>query len=276
VGLTAFPEGALDDDGDVVVVPGDVPLLRQRTLGALVDRHRESRAAATLVTSVLDEPHGWDRVVRGKNETVLRVIDQDEIEVDHAQVTEVATAVHCFRLGVLPAALRRIRPGGARREYPLSGIYEVLHDAGYGIETFAVEDHMEVVGVNDRSQLAIAEAELRRRINERWMKRGVTMWDPARTYVDSTVRFGRDVVLLPGVVLQGDTFIGRGSEVGPDSRLVDTYVGEQVTFAHSVANQASIGDNAVVGPFAVLGAGAQVPDYGKAGPLGFVSSDLPD
>jgi bifunctional UDP-N-acetylglucosamine pyrophosphorylase/glucosamine-1-phosphate N-acetyltransferase len=130
-----------------------------------------------------------------------------------------------------------------------------------------VDDTMEVAGVNDRAQLAVAEAELRDRINERWMRRGVTMWDPERTYIDSDVQLSPDVVLLPGVILQGECRVAEHAEIGPNCHLVDTLVGEGARIAHSVTRRAEIGGEAKVGPFAVLGEGEVVPAGGAVGPV---------
>ena len=185
VGLTALPDGLVDADGDVVVLPGDTPLVRPPTLAALVRHHRNTGAAATLLTAVLPDPTGYDRVVRGKNDAVVRVVEAADVRADDAFVDEVATTIHCFRHTVLAPALRRLRPVVRTGEHCLTGIYAVLHDAGYGVETLVVGDPMEAAGVNDRAQLAVADAELRDRINERWMRRGVTMWDPENTYIDA-------------------------------------------------------------------------------------------
>jgi len=258
VGLTALPAELADADGDVVVVPGDTPLVRPPTLAALVRHHRRTGAAATLLTAVLPDPGGYDRVVRARDGTVARVVEGAEADGDEQAVNEVATPIHCFRHSVLPAALRRLPAAGPGGEHPLSGVYAVLHDAGYPVTTFVVADPMEAAGVNDRAQLAVAEAELRDRINERWMRRGVTMWDPERTYVDASVRLEPDVVLLPGVVLQGDCTVRAGAEVGPNCHLVDTVVGERAVVEASTAVRAEIGPDASVGPFAVLEAGAVV------------------
>jgi bifunctional UDP-N-acetylglucosamine pyrophosphorylase/glucosamine-1-phosphate N-acetyltransferase len=126
---------------------------------------------------------------------------------------------------------------------------------------------MEAAGVNDRAQLAVAEAELRDRINERWMRRGVTMWDPERTYVDASVQLEPDVVLLPGVVLQGDCRVGAGAEVGPDCHLVDTVVGRGAMVTKSTAVRAHIGDHARVGPFVSLDPGAEVVSGAQVEPF---------
>jgi bifunctional UDP-N-acetylglucosamine pyrophosphorylase / glucosamine-1-phosphate N-acetyltransferase len=267
VGLTALPEAAFDGGGDVVVLPGDAPLVRAATLAALVRHHRASDAAATLLTARLEDPDGYDRVVRGRDDGVVGVVENGEVSGAGQDADEVATAIHCFRQGVLAPALRRLRPLGPDGEHSLSGVYAVLHDAGYRVESLLLADPMEAAEINDRAQLAVAEAELRDRINERWMRRGVTMWDPERTYVDASVVLAPDVVLLPGVLLQGGTVVEAGAEIGPDCRVVDSEVGEGAVVTVSSATRATVGDHARVGPFAVLGPGAVVAPSQVVGPF---------
>ena len=245
VALTAFPHTLADSEGDLIVLPGDTPLVRPPTLAALVRHHRAADAAATLLTARVQDPNGRDRVIRGRNDQVVGVLDENEFEPDAAagadDLDEVATAVACYRHGVLSAALRRLQPVGPRREHSLNGMPGVLHDAGYIVTALVLDDPMEAAGVNDRAQLAVAEAELRDRINERWMRGGVTMWDPERTYVDTSVELEPDAVLLPGVILQGRSKVMAGAEIGPDCRLVDTVVGEGAVVISSVADRAEIG-----------------------------------
>jgi bifunctional UDP-N-acetylglucosamine pyrophosphorylase/glucosamine-1-phosphate N-acetyltransferase len=267
VGLTSLPDTEFDGEGDVVVLPGDAPLVRPPTLAALVRHHRTADAAATLLTARVPDPTGYDRVVRGRDDQVVAVVEEGEVTEAERDVDEVATTIHCFRHGVLAPALRRLRPLGRNGEHSLTGIYGVLHDAGYRVESLVLADPMEAAGVNDRAQLAVAEAELRDRINERWMRRGVTMWDPERTYVDATVQLSADVVLLPGVILQGDTVVERGAEIGPDCHLVDSRVGEGATLSTTTAVRAGVGDHARVGPFAVLGPGVVVEAGAVVGPF---------
>jgi bifunctional UDP-N-acetylglucosamine pyrophosphorylase/glucosamine-1-phosphate N-acetyltransferase len=163
---------------------------------------------------------------------------------------------------VLAPSLRRLSPANAQGEYYLTDVVEVLYEAGHRVGSVVVEDTMEVAGVNDRAQLAVAEAELRDRINERWMRRGVTMWDPVTTYIDVDVTLATDVVLLPGVILQGACVVGEHAELGPDTRLVDTTVGEGAVITSSVCRRSVVGPDARVGPFAVLDEGAEVPAGG--------------
>jgi bifunctional UDP-N-acetylglucosamine pyrophosphorylase/glucosamine-1-phosphate N-acetyltransferase len=276
VGLTGLPESLADADGDVVVLPGDTPLVRSPTIATLVRHHRATGAAATLLTARLEDPRGYDRVVRGKEDAVEYVAEASEVSGEALYIDEIATPIHVFRHSVIAPALRRLRPTGPTGEHTLSDVYEVLHDAGYGVESLLVADPMEAAGVNDRAQLAIAEAELRFRINERWMRRGVTMWDPEQTYVDASVRLEGDVVLLPGVVLQGDCVVGRGAEVGPACHLVDTFVGEGAKVANTNAVHAEVGEGAQVGPFAVLGPGTQVAPGAVVPPFSHLEAESED
>jgi bifunctional UDP-N-acetylglucosamine pyrophosphorylase/glucosamine-1-phosphate N-acetyltransferase len=258
VALTGLPTDD-DDDADVVVLPGDTPLLRATTLAELVHEHRSSDAAATLLTAVLGDPSGYGRVVRGRDDAVARVVEHVDATDEERAVDEINTSIYCFRRSVLAPSLRRLSPANIQGEYYLTDVIEVLYEAGHRVTTLIVEDTMEVAGVNDRAQLAVAEAELRDRINERWMRSGVTMWDPQTTYIDVDVQLEGDVVLLPGVVLQGRCRIGAHAEIGPNTRLVETSVGEGAVVEASVCRRSHIGADARVGPFCVLAEGSEVP-----------------
>ncbi|MDA8294939.1 MAG: NTP transferase domain-containing protein [Actinomycetota bacterium] len=268
VALTGLPTEMDDDDGDVVVLPGDTPLLRPATLASLVHHHRRTEAAATLLTAVLPDPTGYGRVVRGRDDAIARIVEHGDATAEEREVDEVNTSIYCFRRSVLAPALRRLSPANAQGEYYLTDVVEVLYEAGHRVEAVAVEDTMEVAGVNDRAQLAVAEAELRDRINERWMRRGVTMWDPEHTYIDAETVLGTDVVLLPGVILQGACRIDDHAEIGPNTHLVDTEVGEGAVVTSSVCRRCAIGTDARVGPFAVLDEGSKVPPGGTVPPGG--------
>ena len=275
VALTGFGNEEDLEDGDIVVLPGDTPLLRPPTLAALVRAHRQSGAAASVLTAVIDDPTGYGRIVRGKDDRVLRIVEHADAEPDELVIHEVNTSIYCFRRGVLAPALRRLSPENAQGEYYLSDIVEVLADAGYPVISMVAGDAMETAGVNDRAQLAVAEAELRARTNERWMRRGVTMVDPEHTYIDAGVELAPDVTLFPGTILRGATVVGSGAEIGPYSHLVDTVVGERAVVDYTVARQATIGDDARVGPFASLEPGAVVPEGAVTGPHSRTRDDLP-
>ncbi|MFI5044756.1 MAG: bifunctional N-acetylglucosamine-1-phosphate uridyltransferase/glucosamine-1-phosphate acetyltransferase, partial [Acidimicrobiales bacterium] len=245
VGLVGL--GDDDDESDVLVMIGDAPLLRSETVAGLVAHHRETGAAATLLTARMADPTGYGRVVRGSDGSVRRVVEQGEATAEELEIDEVNTSIYCFRQSLLAPALRRVQPDNSQGEYYLTDVVAVLATAGHRVEAVMAADAAETQGVNDRIQLAVAEAELRRRTNDRLLRSGVTMLDPSSVFVDTTVTVGRDVTLFPGVILQGATSIGDGTEIGPNTRLVDCVVGLDCTIEQTTARTATIGDRAVVG-----------------------------
>lgn len=267
VGLTGLRDEPLDDDGDVLVLPGDMPLLRPSTIAALVEAHRRTGAAATVLSAVVENAAGYGRVIRGEDGRVLRIVEQADADVEEAEVREINTAVYCFRRSLLSPALRRITPQNAQGEYYLTDVVSVLRDAGHLVGALIVEDPSEAEGINDRVQLATAEAELRRRTNLGWMRAGVTLVDPATTYIDATVELGTDVTIFPDTILQGRTVIGSGSEIGPGTRLVDCRVGSRSVVEQSNGRGADIGDDATVGPWAALGPDARIASGTATGPF---------
>ena len=269
VGLTGLSDDHdLDDDDDVLVLPGDTPLLRAETLADLVEEHRLSGAACTVLTAVVDDPTGYGRVVRSERDgRVERIVEQADATSAELAIDEINTSIYCFRRSLLVPALRLISPENVQGEYYLTDVVAVLADAGHKVITVVAGDPAETQGVNDREQLALAEAELRRRTNLAWLKQGVTMVDPAATYIDTTVRLAPDVTIFPGAILRGRTVVGPGAEIGPDCRLVDCTVGERVWLERVVAELAEIGDDARVGPFAVLEPGARIAPGERTGPF---------
>lgn len=264
VALTAFPDDDLDD-GDVVVLPGDTPLLRPETISTLVREHRSSGAACTVLTAEAPDATGYGRIVRGKDDSIVRIVEERDCTPEEREITEWNTSIYCFRRSVLAPALRRLTPDNSQGEYYLTDVVEVLADAGYAVVPVLIADHDDAQGINDRRQLAIAEAELRRRTNERWLRLGVTFLDPERSYIDATVQLAEDVTIFPGTLLQGETVIGEGAEIGPDTHLVDCRIGASAVVRQSVGRQAEVGAGAQVGPFAVLEPGSHVSPGARTG-----------
>ncbi len=266
VALTAFPDGDVDGE-DLLVLPGDTPLLRGHTLAALVHEHRSADAVAAVLTARVPDPRGYGRVVRDKAGRVAAVVEEADATGEERLIDEVNTSVYCFRQGLLAPALRRLNPENAQGEYYLTDVLGVLHRAGYPVVSLTVDDPMEAAGVNDRAQLAAVEAEMRARTNRRWMRQGVSMVDPDHTYVDVSVELAPDVALLPGTHLNGSTRVGGGAQIGPDTRLVDCVVGEGAVVERTEAHQSEIGADARVGPFAALAPGSRVAPATVTGPF---------
>lgn len=265
VALTGFESGADLLEGDLVVLPGDTPLVRPATLAALVRAHRAADAAVTLLTTVLSNASGYGRIVRSTSGDVERIVEEADASDEEREITEVATSIYCFRHSVLAPTLRRLMPDNASGEYYLTDAIAVLEQAGYKVASLQAPEPVEAAGVNDRAQLAAAEAVVRERINERWMRRGVTMVNPEDTYVDASVTLSEEVVLLPGVILEGSTRVHPGAVIGPNCHLVDCEIGVGARVEQSVASQAMIGENAVVGPFAFLEMGTRVVAGARVG-----------
>jgi bifunctional UDP-N-acetylglucosamine pyrophosphorylase/glucosamine-1-phosphate N-acetyltransferase len=215
----------------------------------------------------MEDPTGYGRLLRAKDGRVARVVEERDASLEQRAITEVNTGVYAFRRDLLGPALRRITPANTQGEYYLTDVVDVLYEAGHRVDTFPISEPDEAQGVNDRVQLAQAEAELRRRTARRWMLAGVSMLDPDRTAIDATVVLERDVTLYPGTMLQGHTVVGAGAEIGPDTRLVNCVVGPGAVVENSVGHDAAIGAGARVGPFAVLEAGASVGEGVTTGPF---------
>jgi bifunctional UDP-N-acetylglucosamine pyrophosphorylase/glucosamine-1-phosphate N-acetyltransferase len=247
-----------DLDDDLIVVAGDVPLLRAETLARLATEHRRTDAAASLLTARVPDPTGYGRIVRDDQGRVDRIVEQADADADELAIDEVNPSIYCYRRGLLAPALRRLSPENAQGEYYLTDVVAVLRRAGHVVLAVEAEDPTDAFGVHDRAQLAEAEAELRARINHRWMREGVGMTDPARTYLDTTVQLAPDVQLLPGTILSGRTVVGRGAVIGPDTQLVDTVVGEDAIVRQTVARDSEIGDGATVGPYVSLRPGTRL------------------
>ena len=251
--------------GDVLILPGDSPLLTTETLKALVEHHRTTRAAATVLTAELDDPSGYGRIIRSAAGSVERIVEHVDATAEERRTKEVNTSVWVFDRDALRAALTKIDRANAQQELYLTDVVAVLHDKGEPVEAFTLADATEALGANSRVELADIAALMRRRINVRHMLEGVTIVDPATTFVDAGVTIGADTVLHPLTHLHGQTTIGKGCEIGPNVRLVDTQVGDGATIINAVAKEAVVGPHAQVGPFTYLRPGTVLGEGSKAG-----------
>ncbi len=258
VALGAIVEAIGDTDGDVLIVPGDAPLLKASSVARLLEVHRDRQSALTVLSARLDDPTGYGRVIHAKDGTLERIVEERDARESERAINEVNTSIMVVRQSLLGPALRRIGRHNAQQEYYLTDLVQELHDMGHVVASWQLDDANEALGINDRRQLAQAERVLRARINERWMSRGVTMWDPSQTYVDADVELAPEVTLLPGTILTGHCVIARGATIGPNAYLSDTEVGEGATLATVEATHARVGADANVGSFVVLAPGAEV------------------
>ncbi|HEY3752219.1 MAG TPA: bifunctional UDP-N-acetylglucosamine diphosphorylase/glucosamine-1-phosphate N-acetyltransferase GlmU [Pseudonocardiaceae bacterium] len=260
--LAELPAGI---GGTVVVSYGDVPLLETDTLRALLAEHAAAGYSATVLTSVVDNPTGYGRIVRGVDGLVTGIVEQADATPEQQAITEINSGVYAFDAVVLADALARLSTDNAQGELYLTDVLGIAREAGRTVGALACHDTWQVEGVNDRVQLAGLGVELNRRLVRRWMRSGVTVIDPATTWLDVDVELARDVVLEPGVQLHGTTTVGEGATVGPDTTLTDVTIGAGASVVRTHGSGAWIGPGAGVGPFAYLRPGTRLGEKGKIG-----------
>jgi len=251
--------------GTIVVTYADVPLLDTDTLQALLAGHEDRGAAVTVLTTDLSDPTGYGRVLRGNDGEVLGIVEHKDATTEQLAVSEVNSGVYAFDAAVLRTALGRLTTDNAQGELYLTDVLRDARADGHPVGALTTTDEWLVAGVNDKVQLAQLGAELNRRVLQRWMRAGVTVIDPATTWVDVTVELAPDVILRPGVQLHGETRVSAGAEIGPDSTLTDVIVGADATVIRTHGSGAVIGAGATVGPFAYLRRGTVLGDGGKIG-----------
>ncbi len=262
VALKALPPGG----GDVLVLNGDTPLVTAETLRRLVKKHRASGGPVTLAVATLDDPHGYGRLSRDAAGRVAAVAEQKSLGRKAADCREINPGFYVFDLPFLRRELPRLAPDPVSGEYYLTELVAVAHRSGNPAATVELGHPAEAQGVNSRRQLAEAGAILRRRILDRLMDDGVTVVDPAATYVDAGVKVGRDTVLLPGTVLEGETVVGQACRIGPWSRVAASSLGRGVEVRDSsVVEGARIADGATIGPFARLRPGSVIGPEARVG-----------
>ena len=253
-----------EDTRHVIVLAGDSPLIRPPTIAAMLARHEATAAAATMLTARIDDPTGYGRVVRGPDGLVERVVEDKDATPDERVIDEINTGAYVFDLGALSVVLPKFGSDNAQQEYYLTDSLALLLDEGHTVSTYETT-YQEADGVNSRAQLAQVGSELRRRACEHWMEQGVTIVDPASTFIDPTVTIERDAVIQPFTFLEGTTTIGTGAEIGPQVRIIDSTVARGAVVTFAVVRGSIIGEDATVGPFASLRPGTTLDRGARAG-----------
>lgn len=259
VGVDWLEANVRESGGHVLVVHGDSPLVTAETLAELVVYGEESDAAATILTADLEDPTGYGRVIRGSDGRVLRIVEERDCGPDEAAITEINAGFYCFDRPRLAEVLEKLSNDNAQGEYYLPDVVEYLVEAGEEVQAIDAPAE-EVLGVNTRAELAETERLLRDRINRAHMAAGVTLVDPATTYIGAEVSIGRDTRILPGTIIDGETSIGEGCELGPFTRIVDSVMGSGCSVTYAVLYEAQLGNDVTVGPFAYLRSGSRLAD----------------
>lgn len=262
VALAALPA---DFEGDVVVISGDVPLLDADTLSRLIASHRAAHSAATVLSAVLDDATGYGRIIRGIDGLVDRIVEQKDANEAELAVTEINSGSYVFTVRSLRDELPRVGMKNAQGEKYLTDVVGMLKASGSAVDAVPVSQSWIIGGINDRVQLSEAATRLNSLIVRGWQRAGVTVHDPATTWIDLSVTLSQDVEILPGTQLKGATKVESGAIIGPDTTLVDCEIGENAVVKRTDATLAVIGKGATVGPFSYLRPNSVLGENGKIG-----------
>lgn len=254
-----------DFAGDVLVVNGDVPLLDAATLRELIASHRESGAAATILSSFPADATGYGRIVRNAAGTLDRIVEHKDASDEERAIGEINAGIYLFGAAALRDKLAAITTENAQGEKYLTDVIGLLREAGFDVDALPVAESWLVEGINDRAQLSEMAAKLNALIVRTWQLAGVTVQDPATTWIDVKAKLAPDVTLLPGTQIRGATLVETGATIGPDTTLLDCEVGEGATVKRTDATLAVIGAGSTVGPFAYLRPGTVLGASGKIG-----------
>jgi len=251
--------------GTVLVLAGDTPMLTGQSLAAFLDAHSAGKFAASVLTAEHPEPSGYGRIIRDANDELLRIVEERDASEDEKFIFEINSGVYAFDGAKLAGAIGQITDSNSQGEFYLTDAIGILKNAGESIAAIMLEDFTEILGVNDRVQLAESAALLRDRINDHWMREGVTIIDPTTTWIDATATLAKDVTLHPGSAILGLTTIASGAVIGPRTTLTNCVVKEGASVLESIATDTVIGEASIVGPFTYLRRGTVLGDSTKAG-----------
>ncbi|QWU18142.1 bifunctional UDP-N-acetylglucosamine diphosphorylase/glucosamine-1-phosphate N-acetyltransferase GlmU [Paenibacillus sophorae] len=253
------------EEGTLIVAYGDTPLITPETLTKLMTLHEERKAAATILTAVMEDPAGLGRIIRTEDGELLKIVEQKDCTPAEDAIREINTGIYCFDNAKMFAALDKVTNHNAQQEYYLTDVIGILREQGEIVLAFQTDDAVESIGVNDRVALSEAEHHMRQRIARRHMLGGVTIIDPASTYIGAEVTIGADTVIYPGTLLKGNTVIGENCVIGPSSEIENSRIMDGAQVKHSVLNDAEVGARTSVGPFAYLRPGSVLGEDVKIG-----------
>ena len=253
-----------DDIRRVLVLAGDAPLITTDTISGLIERHEEEGAVLSVLTARMADPAGYGRVVRNPTGQIERIVEERDATEDERAVVEINVGTYVFEVDALRRALEQVGTDNAQGEYYLTDTVALLLSEGAGVASYEAPA-VEAAGVNSRMHLAEVSHILRTRANVKWMSEGVTIVDPASTYIDAGVTIGQDATIYPFTFLEGTSKIGAGAEVGPQARVIDSEIGEGATVTFAVVRDSEVGASASVGPFASLRPGTKLGPGGRIG-----------
>ncbi len=251
--------------GTILVLAGDTPMLTGQSLAAFIDAHNAGKFTASVLTAEHPDPTGYGRIIRDESNELLKIVEEKDASDDQKFVFEINSGVYAFDGAALTASIGKLTNANAQGELYLTDVIGILKSEGASVAAIMIDDFTEILGVNDRVQLAESAALLRDRINDHWMREGVTIIDPTTTWIDATASISNDVTIHPGSAIYGTTTIAAGAVIGPRTTLTNCQVKEGAAVLESIATDTVIGEGSTVGPFTYLRAGTVLGDLTKAG-----------
>lgn len=253
-------------EGVVTIFTGDAPLIKAETVKKLIQYHLENNFKATILTSVIDDPAEYGRIIRNTEGSVEKIVEFKDCNQEEKKVNEINSGMYCFNITSLLNSLEKLNNNNAQGEYYLTDVISILKNEGEKVGAIDT-DFEETLGVNSRVQLSQVEEIMKNRINKYHMENGVTIISPDNTYIGDEVQIGQDTIVYPGNVLEGKTTIGEGCILYPNSRINSSVIGDNVTVQSSVILDSKVGENTTVGPFAYIrpesniGKSARIGDF---------------
>jgi bifunctional UDP-N-acetylglucosamine pyrophosphorylase/glucosamine-1-phosphate N-acetyltransferase len=251
--------------GSCLVLCGDIPLITAQTLRHLAEEHTNNGRAMTVLTAAVENPYGYGRIIRDNRGNARRIVEQRDADAEQQKIKEINSGIYCYDIQWLEKSLKMLNNNNEQKEYYLTDTMSIICENGGDIGAIILDNHEEMLGINDRVQLAAAERVLNRRLIEKHMKNGVTFLNPDSCIVEETVSIGSDTVIYPGTILKGSTSIDANCFIGPNCMISDTIIGGNTKVVYSVISESRIGGNTTVGPFSYLRPGSIVGDKVKIG-----------
>ncbi|MBU5439284.1 bifunctional UDP-N-acetylglucosamine diphosphorylase/glucosamine-1-phosphate N-acetyltransferase GlmU [Tissierella sp. MSJ-40] len=255
----------IEDDSTVIILYGDTPLITKDTVSKLINYHNSCGYDGTVLTAVVENPTGYGRIIREETGNILKIVEHKDASEEEKEIKEINSGIYCFNGKLLKYALGKIDNNNAQGEYYVTDVISILKEEDYKVGAYIIEDSREIHGVNSRNQLAFSEEIMRNRINSNYMKQGITIINPEHTYIEEGVKIGRDTIIYPGVIIEGNTEIGEDCVIKQNTKILNSIIGDKVEIESSTIEDSSIGDSTHIGPYAHLRPNSRIGKNVKIG-----------
>lgn len=255
----------VENEDTVIILSGDVPLIKGKTLENFIEFHKKGQYSVTILTSDVVNPTGYGRIVRNKKEIIKSIVEHKDASDEEREIKEINSGIYCFDGRKLKETINKLNTNNSQNEYYITDAVKILNDEGFSVGGYKIQDNFEINGINNRVQLAEANNNMKKRINEIHMLNGVTLIDPDSVYIEDSVTIGRDTVIYPGAIIEKSTIIGEDCVIGPNTRIINSTINNGTSIESSKVIDSVIGDNSNIGPFAYLRPGSKIGNNVKIG-----------